>query len=290
MVARLSVVPGAFPCAGRRAPPQVNKQQAAMKQLANDAPLPRADVIKAELAWHEEESHRRHTLDAFLYDPPAFDAVVKESIAFLAPQAGEVVLDLGCGEGKETLVLAQHGCGVVAVDLSPMQLNRARERVEQALPAAKVWYVQANAEELPFRAGAFRAIHAKAVLHHLDMDSGAAEIGRLLQPGGRAALAEPLRRHPLFRAARRLTPRLRTMDERPLEAEELVAFGRRFALSQTAWFFLLTLLAYPWRVLPRGEPLFRLVQRVLHQVDKLLLRFFPALGRYAWYGAVFVEK
>lgn len=264
---------------------------AAMKQLSTESTLPlRAAVIQAELAWHEQESHRRHSLDAFLYDPPAFDAVVNASLAFLAPCAGQLVLDLGCGEGKETLALARRAAGVVAVDLSPSQLRRARERLAQELPAAQVWFVQANAEELPFRAGAFPAIHAKAVLHHLDLEGGAAEIGRLLQPGGRAALAEPLRRHPLFRAARWLTPRLRTRDERPLEAREMVAFGRRFARWETDWFFLLTLLAYPWRALPHGEALFRLSQRTLHRLDRLLLRLFPALSRYAWYGAVFVEK
>ncbi len=255
-----------------------------------NTPRSRADVIKAELAWHEEQSHRRHSLDSFLYDPPAFDAVVGASMAFLKPRPGEVVLDLGCGEGKETLVLARHGCRVVAVDLSPTQLNRARERLAQERPQATVWFVQANAEQLPFRAGAFRAIHAKAVLHHLDLDGAAVEIGRLLQPGGRLALAEPMNRNPLFRAARRLTPRLRTRDERPLEAGEMISFGRRFARSETKWFFLLSVLAYPWRALPGGEPLFRFAQQALHRVDRALFCLFPGLRKYAWYSAVLVEK
>ena len=68
----------------------------------------------------------------------------------------------------------------------------------------------------------------------------------------------------------------------------MVEFGKRFAQSQTEWFFLLTLLAYPWRALPRGESVFRLGLGALHYVDRLLLRLFPSLSKYAWYGAVFV--
>ena len=48
----------------------------------------RRDVIQAELAWHEQEAHRRYSLDELLYDPPAFDAVVGPAIDFLAATPG----------------------------------------------------------------------------------------------------------------------------------------------------------------------------------------------------------
>ena len=64
----------------------------------NLTPLPavggRRAVIQAELAWHEQEAHRRYSLDELLYDPPAFDAVVGPAIDFLAAAPGERVLDL----------------------------------------------------------------------------------------------------------------------------------------------------------------------------------------------------
>ncbi len=36
----------------------------------------RHEVIQNELRWHEEEAHRRQTLDRYLYDPPVFDNVI----------------------------------------------------------------------------------------------------------------------------------------------------------------------------------------------------------------------
>ncbi|MCI0397007.1 MAG: class I SAM-dependent methyltransferase [Chloroflexi bacterium] len=262
-----------------------------MKQSAIETlPSLRQEVIKAELAWHEQESYRRHSLDAFLYDPPAFDVVVESSLAFLEPAPGERVLDLGCGEGKETLTLASRGLLVIGVDLSQLQLSRARQLICEQFPGARVHFVQANAEELPFKDGAFRVIYGKAILHHLDIEGSAQEIGRLLPPGGRATFAEPMKRHPLFWLARRLTPRLRTKDEHPLDPGEFNRFGRYFTSSQTHSFFLLAPLAYPFRLLPGGEPLFRIVQRLLHQADTWLFRLLPSLKKIAWYGAVHVEK
>ena len=90
----------------------------------------RRDVIQAELAWHEQEAHRRYSLDELLYDPPAFDAVVGPAIDFLAATPGERVLDMGCGEGKETFALAARGLTVISTDLSHVQLARPYRRQE----------------------------------------------------------------------------------------------------------------------------------------------------------------
>jgi len=194
----------------------------------------RRDVIQAELAWHEQEAHRRYSLDELLYDPPAFDAVVGPAIDFLAATPGERVLDMGCGEGKETFALAARGLTVISTDLSHVQLARARERVRDGLPDARAHFVQANAEELPFVAGAFRVIYGKAILHHLDLDLAAAEVDRLLPPGGRATFAEPLPCHPIIVFGRRLTPRLRTKGGCAPRTSARLAWRRWIASAATS--------------------------------------------------------
>ena len=250
----------------------------------------RRDVIQAELAWHEQEAHRRYSLDELLYDPPAFDAVVGPAIDFLAAAPGERVLDMGCGEGKETYVLAERGLTVISTDLSHVQLARARERVRDGLPDARAHFVQANAEELPFVAGAFRVIYGKAILHHLDLDLAAAEVDRLLLPGGRATFAEPLPRHPIIVFGRRLTPRLRTKDERPFGLAEMDRFGGHFTSRATQPFFLFAPLAYLLRLLPGGEGAFRTVHDWLARLDGRLFRRYPWLRDWAWYGVARIEK
>jgi trans-aconitate methyltransferase len=48
-------------------------------------------------------------------------------LAWLDPQAGERILDLGCGDGALTLKIAQRGASVLGVDASPSLVAKARE-------------------------------------------------------------------------------------------------------------------------------------------------------------------
>jgi SAM-dependent methyltransferase len=246
----------------------------------------RRAVIQRELAWHEEEAHRRYTLDSRLYDAPAFDSVVSAGLDFLATQPREIVLDMGCGEGKEVLALAQRNLVVIGTDLSLAQLRRTRELLAANAPDATVYLVQASAEELPFAAGTFRVVYGKAILHHLSLVNAAREVKRLLRPQGRATFAEPLSSHPLIWLGRRVTPELRTQDEAPMQLGALVDFGRKFAHAETGTAFLITPIAYIYRMIPGAEPLFRAAHAVLRRFDRLLFRLIPALRRFAWYGWV----
>jgi SAM-dependent methyltransferase len=252
----------------------------------------RRSVIQRELAWHEEEAERRYGLDLFLYAPPAFDAVNQSMFGFLQLQPGERILDLGGGEGKETLKLAEKGVCVFSIDLSHTQLLRARASINEQPQTSPVYLIQASAEELPFAKGSFRIVHGKAILHHLDLNIAAMEINRILQPGGRATFAEPLANHPLIWLGRRLTPRLRTQDEHPLTVNELELFTRLFKKEQQVEaLFLLAPLAYPLRLLPYGERLFRRIHTWLIRLDRWLLsqNWLP-LQRLSWYAIVKLKK
>ena len=256
----------------------------------NPAKDSRKAVIASELAWHEQEANRRFSLDNFLYAPPAFDQVVQSSFAYLQMQPGELVLDMGCGEGKETLQLAQQAVLVVSTDLSYQQLCRARQLIQEFAPDAKVCFVQANAEELPFASASFRMIYGKAILHHLDIDLSAQEIKRLLSEMGRATFAEPMAHHPLFWLARQLTPKLRTRDEHPLTFRELRRFSAYFDRPEMEEHFLVTPVSYLFRVLPGGESIFRRLHAVLQRFDRRLFDVFSLLKELAWYGVVKVER
>jgi SAM-dependent methyltransferase len=247
-------------------------------------------IIARELVWHEEEANRRFSLDTFLYGPPAFDRVVQSSLAFLQMRPGELILDLGCGEGKETLQLVQQGLLVVSVDLSHHQLCRSRQRVQEAARDAKVFFVQANAEELPFASDSLDFVYGKAILHHLDIDLSAIEIKRILTQKGRASFAEPMAHHPLFWIARRLSPRLRTKDEHPLTFRELRHFGANFNQSEIEEHFLLTLFSYLFRMMPGGETIFRSLNSFLQRIDARLFLRFSKLKEMAWYGLIKIVR
>jgi trans-aconitate methyltransferase len=98
-------------------------------------------------------------------------------VELLAPQPGERILDLGCGDGALTKQLVDLGCVVVAVDSSAPQIEAARQRGLDA-------HVM-HAETLPFRQE-FDAVFSNAVLHWIrDADPMMAAVYRSLKPGGR---------------------------------------------------------------------------------------------------------
>lgn len=243
--------------------------------------------LQRELEWQEHASARRRALNRILYDPPAFDGVTQVAFAFLDPQPGERVLDLGSGEGKETAQLARLGADVVSVDLSYAYLLQARARLANQTNA-RFDFVQADAAHLPFAAGVFRLIYGKAILHHLDLNMAQREVHRLLSPGGRAAFAEPLVHAPLFWLARRVTPHWRSRDERPLTFDATIQFADAFARRAWQYKFLTAPLAYPMRIV--SERLFRFVHARLERLDDWLMAHVPPLKRLAWYGIILVAS
>lgn len=57
------------------------------------------------------------------------------------------VLDLGCGTGATTVYLAQQGFDVVGVDFTPIALERARQRAEEAGVTANCKFVHGDLTE-----------------------------------------------------------------------------------------------------------------------------------------------
>ena len=105
---------------------------------------------------------------------PALGAPV---VALLAPQPGERILDLGCGDGVLTRKLVEMGCEVVAVDSSAPQIEGAKALGLDA-------HVM-SAEALEFD-HEFDAVFSNAVLHWIKRaDPVIAGVHRALKPGGR---------------------------------------------------------------------------------------------------------
>jgi len=97
-------------------------------------------------------------------------------LELLAPRAGERILDLGCGDGALTELVAARA-HVTGVDASPEQVAAARAR---GLDAAVV-----DGTRLAF-AAIFDAVFSNAALHWMrDPDAVIAGVWRALKPGGR---------------------------------------------------------------------------------------------------------
>ncbi|HEU4389156.1 MAG TPA: class I SAM-dependent methyltransferase [Blastocatellia bacterium] len=98
-------------------------------------------------------------------------------VELLAPQPGERILDLGCGDGVLTEKLVAAGCAVVGIDGSAAQVEAAVNRGIEA-------YV-GDAQDLRFDAE-FDAVFSNAALHWMKRpDDVIRGVWRALKPGGR---------------------------------------------------------------------------------------------------------
>jgi ubiquinone/menaquinone biosynthesis C-methylase UbiE len=104
---------------------------------------------------------------------------------------GLAVLDLACGTGAflSDLAVAFPRARLVGVDLSPAYIAEARSAASGAA------FAQAKAEQLPFADASLDAVSAVYLFHELPPKvraAVAAEIARVLRPGGLFALADSI--------------------------------------------------------------------------------------------------
>ena len=103
--------------------------------------------------------------------------------ALLPPVAGRRGLDLGCGEGSNTRLLARRGARMTGVDISPRFIAHARQ-AEAAEPLG-IGYLVASAVEIPFPPAAFDFVSAfMSFMDIAETERVLAEAHRLLKPAG----------------------------------------------------------------------------------------------------------
>lgn len=196
---------------------------------------------------------------------------------------GADVLEYGCGpSGKAGFLAARGAASVTGIDISPVAIEKERERASAEGVADVVSFRVMDAEELEFDDDSFDLVCGTSVIHHLDLDRTYRELSRVLRPGGAAIFVEPLGHNPLINLYRRRTPRLRTPDEHPLLISDVEAARRHFGSVETRFFHLLSLLAVPFR---RTRAFDRKV-RTLDAADRALFRLIPGARRYAWQVAI----
>ena len=101
----------------------------------------------------------------------------------LDPQPGELILDIGCGDGALTARIADAGARVIGLDSSEEMVEAARERGIDAFVAdAETLELDRQVE----RFGRFDVVFSNAALHWmLDPDAVASGIFAMLKEGGR---------------------------------------------------------------------------------------------------------
>jgi ubiquinone/menaquinone biosynthesis C-methylase UbiE len=131
-----------------------------------------------------DSAHRQRRQAQRDLNPEGFWAA--QWLARLELSAGQTVLDLGCGTGGDSLVLAQHGLEVVGLDYSHEAIAQAHEKARAA--ALPVVFLQGDmTEPLPFSDQHFDLVMSNVAFHSFPdrlLHAILREIERVLRPGG----------------------------------------------------------------------------------------------------------
>jgi ubiquinone/menaquinone biosynthesis C-methylase UbiE len=117
------------------------------------------------------------------------DRVEKEAISTLMPAVnGLQLLEVGCGSGNVSLVLARRGARVVGLDASGPMLVRAQDKTRQE--GLAVTWIRGLASHLPFVDESFDGVMCILALDFMtDREMAIQEMVRVLIPGGFLSVA-----------------------------------------------------------------------------------------------------
>jgi SAM-dependent methyltransferase len=142
------------------------------------------------MAANEARERARATWAAGDYDKVAeyIWGVGGDLVHRLGVQKNERVLDVACGTGNASIPAAQRGAAVTGLDITPELLERGQRRAEQA--GVEIDWIEGDAEALPFDDASFDVVLSTfGCMFAPRHEVAAAEIARVLRPGGRFGIA-----------------------------------------------------------------------------------------------------
>jgi len=228
-----------------------------------------ADRVSAEKAFHNARfSGGPHTRPGIKYYL-ALEEWYRDYFFCIMALGARNILELGAGTESLAVQIGHADFEFDSIDISEEAIAFAErhKRLSQARFSVD------DAHHTQFAAGSFDLVIGRGILHHLDIPTACAEIKRVLKPGGRIVFGEPLDCNALINLYRKLTPNIRSRDERPLSRESLKLLSSHFGKLDIRYYGFLTL---GLAVLGLKSP------RLLHRFDSFLLNTL-GLGRFfAW--------
>ncbi|WP_435144359.1 class I SAM-dependent methyltransferase [Halobaculum sp. P14] len=112
----------------------------------------------------EEYDAKRFSKGGRLIDRREKEAVLDA----IGPVDGERVLEIACGTGRFTVMLAERGADIVGLDISNAMLEQGRRKARQADVADTIEFMRGDAARLPFPDDHFDAVFAMRFFHLAD--------------------------------------------------------------------------------------------------------------------------
>lgn len=125
-------------------------------------------------------------------EAPGSDESTRKALSMIGDLPAEPqILDVGCGPGRQTLVLASETGGrLTAVDTHQPFLDELKVRAARASVADRITTQNCPMAEMKFEPGGFDLIWSEGAIYNMGFREGLESWMRFLKPGGRLAVSE----------------------------------------------------------------------------------------------------
>jgi len=125
--------------------------------------------VKGREWYQETEVAQRYEDKRFSRGGRLIDRREKEAVLdALGPLEDQRVLEVACGTGRFTVMLAERGADVVGVDISAAMLEEGREKAQAAGVSDTLEFMRGDAARLPFPDDHFDSVIAMRFFHLAD--------------------------------------------------------------------------------------------------------------------------
>jgi len=171
------------------------------------------------------------------------------------------ILEIGCASGYDAINYTKYANSYMGLDISDEAINNCK-----ALELKNAEFMCVDGHIIPMGDQTLDYVIVTSLLHHLDIKETFSEIGRVLKHDGSLIFLEPLGTNPLFQIYRLLTPKSRTVDERPFTFGDLSLMQSHFVFKEIRWFGFLNILSAYIRI--EG------IRKFLTSIDRVLSKTF----------------
>lgn len=109
-------------------------------------------------------------------------------LEMLGKESGNAILEIGVGNGRDSIFFAQKGNKVTGIDIAPGAVEMAKKNAHAAGVSDKITFQIGDAERLQFEDASFDGVYSISVLHATDLKSSLREVARVLRARGKAIL------------------------------------------------------------------------------------------------------
>lgn len=195
--------------------------------------------------WAEESIRKLEPIDPRVverYRSPGKRYPKEYCINLLGDLRGKRILDVGCGEGEDAVLLAKLGATVTGFDVSPGAIQVAQRRAEIDGVSDRVSFICAPLSEAQLPRNTFDVIWFDNILHHV-LDELHFVMRKILvsaKSGADLICIEPVNLNKTLRKIRFLVPVHTevTPGERPLEKHDLAIINDMVQVRRRHFLFL----------------------------------------------------